>query len=56
LQPAKAPTCMFWRGGPVAVNGRGLPALAAAMVTDDPRLEVVAEGEAELVLVEVSLT
>jgi redox-sensitive bicupin YhaK (pirin superfamily) len=43
-------------GGPVTVNGRALAALAAAMVTDEPHLEVAAQGEAELVLVEVSLT
>jgi redox-sensitive bicupin YhaK (pirin superfamily) len=43
-------------GGPVAVNGRTLPALAAAVATDEARLEVAAEGEAELVLVEVGLT
>jgi redox-sensitive bicupin YhaK (pirin superfamily) len=43
-------------GGPVAVNGQALPALAAAMVTDVARLEVAASGEAELVLVEAGLT
>jgi redox-sensitive bicupin YhaK (pirin superfamily) len=43
-------------GGPVTVNGLTSPALAAAMVTDEPHLEVEALGEAELVLVEVELT
>jgi redox-sensitive bicupin YhaK (pirin superfamily) len=43
-------------GGPVAVNGRTLPALGAAMVSDEAHIEVAAEGEAELVLVEVGLT
>jgi redox-sensitive bicupin YhaK (pirin superfamily) len=43
-------------GGPVSVNGLSLAALAAAMVTDEAHLEVAAEGDAELVLVEVGLT
>jgi redox-sensitive bicupin YhaK (pirin superfamily) len=43
-------------GGPVTVNGLAAPALAAAMVTEEPLLEVAALGEAELVLVEVGLT
>jgi redox-sensitive bicupin YhaK (pirin superfamily) len=43
-------------GGPVAINGQTMPALAAAMVTGEPHLEVVAAGEAELLLVEVGLT
>jgi hypothetical protein len=42
-------------GGPVALNGKPLPALAAAMVTDESPLEVTAAGKAELLLVEVPL-
>jgi len=42
-------------GGPASLNGRVLPALAAAMVTDEPHLEVTAEEEAELLLVQVRL-
>jgi redox-sensitive bicupin YhaK (pirin superfamily) len=42
-------------GGPVALNTHILPALAAAMATDEPHLEVTAQGEAELLLVEVLL-
>ncbi len=43
-------------GGSVDVNGQTLPALAAAMVTDETHLEIAASGEAELILVEVGLT
>ena len=43
-------------GGPVTLNGRVLPALAAAMVTAEPHLEVSGQEEAELLMVEVRLT
>ena len=43
-------------GAPVTVNGRRLPVLAAAKVTAEPQLAVWAQGEAELILVEVALT
>jgi quercetin 2,3-dioxygenase len=43
-------------GGPVTLNGHTMPALAAAMATGEPHLEVAPEGQAELVLVEVGLT
>jgi len=42
-------------GGPVTVNGQVMPALAAAMVTAEPDLTVTAQGEAELLLIEVRL-
>jgi hypothetical protein len=42
-------------GGPVDLNGQALPALAAAMVSEEPHLEVTAEGAAELLLVVVGL-
>ena len=42
-------------GGPVDVSGRLLPALAAAKITGEPKIEVSAQGEAELLLVEVKL-
>lgn len=42
-------------GGPVTLNGRLLPTLAAALVTVEPLLEVTAAKEAELLLVEVRL-
>lgn len=42
-------------GGRITLNGQGLPALAAAMITQEPRVEVAADQEAELLLVEVKL-
>ncbi len=42
-------------GGPVSLNGRPLPALGAAMASAEPRLEIIAEAAAELLLVEVQL-
>lgn len=42
-------------GGPVTLTGQVLPPLAAAMITTEPHLEVAAEDEAELLLVEVRL-
>ncbi len=43
-------------GGPVALNGHILPALAAAMVTGESDLEVTAQRTAELLLVVVGLS
>ncbi len=43
-------------GGPITLNGHRLPALAAAKVTLEPGVAVQAQGEAELLLVEVFLT
>ena len=40
-------------GGPVTVNDRKIPSLGAAKVTDEPRLDVVSMGDAELLLVDV---
>jgi len=42
-------------GGPVTVNDRKVPALGAAKVTDESRLDVVSMDEAELLLVDVPL-
>lgn len=42
-------------GGPVGLNGRGLPALAAAQITGPEEIAVAAEKPAELLLVEVAL-
>ena len=42
-------------GGPITLNGQIMPALAAAMLTAEPHLEVAAEQETELLLVEVRL-
>jgi len=44
-------------GGPVKANGKTVPALGAAVVTDEPELVVQAQGaSAELLLVDVPLT
>jgi redox-sensitive bicupin YhaK (pirin superfamily) len=40
-------------GGPIAVNGAKVPALGAAMIMDETSVHVDAEGEAELLLVDV---
>jgi hypothetical protein len=42
-------------GGPITLNGQIMPALAAAMLTAEPHLEVTADQETELLLVEVRL-
>jgi len=42
-------------GGPVTVNDRKVPALGAAKVTDESRLDVVSMDDAELLLVDVPL-
>jgi quercetin 2,3-dioxygenase len=42
-------------GGPVRVNGRLLPDLAAAELADEPTLRVAAEADAELLLVDTRL-
>jgi redox-sensitive bicupin YhaK (pirin superfamily) len=40
-------------GGPVSVNGTRVPALGAAMITEEAAIEVAAENDAELLLVDV---
>ena len=40
-------------GGPVRVNGEEVPGLGAAKVVDEPSLRIDAEGDAELLLVDV---
>jgi quercetin 2,3-dioxygenase len=40
-------------GGPVKVNGQAAAALCAVMATDEKELSVLAEGDAELLLVDV---
>jgi hypothetical protein len=42
-------------GGPVIVNGATVPALGAAMITDETGIDVAADRDAELVLVDVKL-
>lgn len=40
-------------GGSLRVNDRELPALGAAQVVDEPRLQITAQGDAELLLIDV---
>jgi redox-sensitive bicupin YhaK (pirin superfamily) len=40
-------------GGPIAVNGIKVPTLGAAMITEEASVDVVAEQDAELLLVDV---
>jgi len=40
-------------GGPVTVNGLKVPTLGAAMITDETAIDVVAEQDAEMLLVDV---
>jgi quercetin 2,3-dioxygenase len=42
-------------GGPVLVNGKQVPALAAVMVTDEREFTVSAENDAELLLVDAKM-
>ena len=42
-------------GGPVQLDGHRVPALAAAQVTQERALRAEAEGDAELLLVNVRL-
>jgi hypothetical protein len=43
-------------GGPLRVNGRSVPALGAVKAEGGMELEIVADGDAELLLVDVSLS
>jgi redox-sensitive bicupin YhaK (pirin superfamily) len=52
LDPGRAYYLYVLEGGPVIVNGHNVPALAAAMMADEAALEVLAEAEAELLLVD----
>jgi len=42
-------------GGPVAVNDRAVPALGAVQISDESTLRVVADQDAELLLVRAAL-
>jgi quercetin 2,3-dioxygenase len=42
-------------GGPVRVNGLPMPALAAAEITDEPTVRIVADRDVELLLVDTRL-
>jgi len=55
LEPGRGAYLYVLEGGPVRVNGRVVPALAAAKVTQEPLLTVQASGAAELLLVDVLL-
>ena len=43
------------KGGPVYINGAGVPAFGAAMITEEKRIDVVPLQDAELLLVDVKL-
>ena len=43
-------------GGPVAINGQQLPALAAAKITAEASLTVAAQNDTEMLLVDILLT
>jgi redox-sensitive bicupin YhaK (pirin superfamily) len=40
-------------GGPITVNGTKVPTLGAAMITEETAIDVVAENDAELLMVDV---
>jgi len=40
-------------GGPLRVNDRELPALGAVQVVDEPQLRIIAQADAELLLIDV---
>jgi len=41
-------------GGPVSVNGVRVPPLGSAMITDERAIDLAAEQDAELLLVDVN--
>lgn len=53
LEPGRGLYLYVLEGGPLSVNGTGVPALGAAMITDETAIDVFAEQDAELLLVEV---
>lgn len=55
LKPGRAAYLYVVEGGPVRVNGRAMPDLAAAELTDEATLRVVADRDAELLLVDTQL-
>jgi hypothetical protein len=56
LDPGWGAYLYVLEGGPVRVDGHSLPALAAALVTDQGSVAAAAERAAELLMVEVGLT
>lgn len=55
IGPGRGGYLYVLEGGPVEVNGEPLPALAAAMLREEPAVAVRAEQDAELLFVEVGL-
>lgn len=55
LEESRGAYLYVLEGGPVKVNGRLLPDLAAAKIWEEPGFSVTAQEEAELLLVDVLL-
>ncbi len=55
LEPGRGLYLCVLDGGPVTVNGRQVTSPGSAMITGEERIEVAAQQDAELLLVDVSL-
>ncbi len=55
LEPGRGIYLYVLKGGPVFVNGAGVPAFGAAMITEEKRIDVIPVQDAELLLVDVKL-
>ena len=53
LAPGRGLYLYVLEGGPISVNSVRLPVLGSAMITEEPAIDVVAEQDAELLLVDV---
>jgi redox-sensitive bicupin YhaK (pirin superfamily) len=53
LEPGRGVYLYVLEGGPIKVNNIGVPALGSAMLTQEPKIDIVSERDAELLLVDV---
>jgi redox-sensitive bicupin YhaK (pirin superfamily) len=53
LEPGRGIYLYVLEGGPITVNGTKVATLGAAMITDETAIDVVAENDAELLMVDV---
>jgi redox-sensitive bicupin YhaK (pirin superfamily) len=55
LRPERGAYLYLLEGGPVQINGQIVPELAAAMIQGESEIELSADGDSELLLVDVKL-
>jgi redox-sensitive bicupin YhaK (pirin superfamily) len=53
LEPGRGVYLYVLEGGPIKVNNIGVPAFGSAMLTQEPKIDIVSERDAELLLVDV---